>query len=163
GSNAIGIFSAFIADEGVELRGVEAGGRGATLGDHAARFSGGRPGVLQGTYTYVLQNDDGQIGLTHSISAGLDYAAVGPEHALLHDQGRAIYTTADDEEALNAFQTLARLEGIIPALESAHAVAEAIKIAPAMRPDQIILINLSGRGDKDIFTVARALGVEVER
>ncbi|MBO9390480.1 MAG: tryptophan synthase subunit beta [Roseiflexus sp.] len=161
GSNAIGIFSAFIADEGVELRGVEAGGRGATLGDHAARFSGGRPGVLQGTYTYVLQNDDGQIGLTHSISAGLDYAAVGPEHALLHDQGRAIYTTADDEEALNAFQTLARLEGIIPALESAHAVAEAIKIAPAMRPDQIILINLSGRGDKDIFTVARALGVEV--
>ncbi len=161
GSNAIGIFSAFIADEGVELRGVEAGGRGMTLGDHAARFSGGRPGVLQGTYTYVLQNDDGQIGLTHSISAGLDYAAVGPEHALLHDQGRATYTTADDEEALDAFQTLARLEGIIPALESAHAVAEAIKIAPAMRPDQIILINLSGRGDKDIFTVARALGVEV--
>jgi len=161
GSNAIGIFSAFIADEGVELRGVEAGGRGTTPGDHAARFSGGRPGVLQGTYTYVLQNDDGQIGLTHSISAGLDYAAVGPEHALLHDQGRATYTTADDEEALDAFQTLARLEGIIPALESAHAVAEAIKIAPAMRPDQIILINLSGRGDKDIFTVARALGVEV--
>jgi tryptophan synthase beta chain len=161
GSNAIGIFSAFIADEGVELRGVEAGGRGTTLGDHAARFSGGRPGVLQGTYTYVLQNDDGQIGSTHSISAGLDYAAVGPEHALLHDQGRATYTTADDEEALDAFQTLARLEGIIPALESAHAVAEAIKIAPAMRPDQIILINLSGRGDKDIFTVARALGVEV--
>ncbi len=161
GSNAIGIFSAFIADEGVELRGVEAGGRGTTLGDHAARFSGGRPGVLQGTYTYVLQNDDGQIGLTHSISAGLDYAAVGPEHALLHDQGRATYTTADDEEALDAFQTLARLEGIIPALESAHAIAEAIKIAPAMRPDQIILINLSGRGDKDIFTVARALGVEV--
>jgi tryptophan synthase beta chain len=161
GSNAIGIFSAFIADEGVELRGVEAGGRGTTPGDHAARFSGGRPGVLQGTYTYVLQNDDGQIGLTHSISAGLDYAAVGPEHALLHDQGRAIYTTADDEEALDAFQALARLEGIIPALESAHAVAEAIKIAPAMRPDQIILINLSGRGDKDIFTVARALGVEV--
>ena len=117
--------------------------------------------MLQGTYTYVLQNDDGQIGLTHSISAGLDYAAVGPEHALLHDQGRAIYTTADDEEALDAFQALARLEGIIPALESAHAVAEAIKIAPAMRPDQIILINLSGRGDKDIFTVARALGVEV--
>ncbi|MGQ9548174.1 MAG: tryptophan synthase subunit beta [Roseiflexus sp.] len=162
GSNAIGIFSAFIADEGVELRGVEAGGRGMSLGDHAARFSGGRPGVLQGTYTYVLQNDDGQIGLTHSISAGLDYAAVGPEHALLHDQGRAIYTTADDEEALDAFQMLARLEGVIPALESAHAVAEAIKIAPAMRPDQIILINLSGRGDKDIFTAARALGVEVE-
>ncbi|MDW8215438.1 MAG: pyridoxal-phosphate dependent enzyme, partial [Roseiflexaceae bacterium] len=122
---------------------------------------GGRPGVLQGTYTYVLQNDDGQIGLTHSISAGLDYAAVGPEHALLHDRGRATYTTADDEEALDAFQTLARLEGIIPALESAHAVAEAIKLAPAMRPDQIILINLSGRGDKDIFTVANVLGVKV--
>jgi tryptophan synthase beta chain len=163
GSNAIGIFSAFIGDAGVELRGVEAGGRGATLGDHAARFSGGRPGVLQGTYTYVLQNNDGQIGLTHSISAGLDYAAVGPEHALLHDQGRATYTAADDEEALDAFQTLARLEGIIPALESAHAVAEAIKLAPTMRPDQIMLINLSGRGDKDIFTVARVLGVEVER
>jgi tryptophan synthase beta chain len=163
GSNAIGIFHAFLGDEGVALRGVEAGGRGITPGDHAARFAGGRPGVLQGTYTYVLQNDDGQIGLTHSISAGLDYAAVGPEHALLHDQGRATYTTADDEEALDAFQTLARLEGIIPALESAHAVAEAIKLAPAMRPDQIILINLSGRGDKDIFTVANVLGVDVAR
>ncbi|MCS6938381.1 MAG: tryptophan synthase subunit beta [Roseiflexus sp.] len=161
GSNAIGIFHAFLGDEGVALRGVEAGGRGITPGDHAARFAGGRPGVLQGTYTYVLQNDDGQIGLTHSISAGLDYAAVGPEHALLHDRGRATYTTADDEEALDAFQTLARLEGIIPALESAHAVAEAIKLAPAMRPDQIILINLSGRGDKDIFTVANVLGVKV--
>lgn len=161
GSNAIGIFHAFLGDEGVALRGVEAGGRGITPGDHAARFAGGRPGVLQGTYTYVLQNDDGQIGLTHSISAGLDYAAVGPEHALLHDQGRATYTTADDEEALDAFQTLARLEGIIPALESAHAVAEAIKVAPTMRPDQIILINLSGRGDKDIFTVANVLGVKV--
>ncbi|MDW8148750.1 MAG: tryptophan synthase subunit beta [Roseiflexaceae bacterium] len=161
GSNAIGIFHAFLSDEGVALRGVEAGGRGITPGNHAARFAGGRPGVLQGTYTYVLQNDDGQIELTHSISAGLDYAAVGPEHALLHDQGRATYTTADDEEALDAFQTLARLEGIIPALESAHAVAEAIKLAPTMRPDQIILINLSGRGDKDIFTVANVLGVKV--
>lgn len=161
GSNAIGIFSAFVPEEGVALRGVEAGGRGATLGNHAARFSGGRPGVLQGTYTYVLQNDDGQIGLTHSVSAGLDYAAVGPEHAQLHDQGRATYTFADDEEALDAFQTLARLEGIIPALESAHAVAEAIKLAPTMHPDQIILVNLSGRGDKDIFTVADVLGVKI--
>ncbi|GIW01822.1 tryptophan synthase subunit beta [Roseiflexus sp.] len=161
GSNAIGIFHAFLDDAEVALRGVEAGGRGITPGDHAARFAGGRPGVLQGTYTYVLQNDDGQIGLTHSVSAGLDYAAIGPEHALLHDQGRATYTVANDEEALDAFQTLARLEGIIPALESAHAVAEAIKLAPTMRPDQIILINLSGRGDKDIFTVAKVLGVDV--
>ncbi|NWG22299.1 MAG: tryptophan synthase subunit beta [Chloroflexi bacterium] len=161
GSNAIGIFSAFVPETGVALRGVEAGGRGTTLGDHAARFSGGRPGVLQGTYTYILQNDEGQIGLTHSISAGLDYAAVGPEHALLHDQGRATYTSVDDEEALDAFQALARLEGIIPALESAHAVAEAMKLAPAMRPDQLILVNLSGRGDKDIFTVADVLGVKL--
>ncbi len=161
GSNAIGIFSGFLADEGVDLRGVEAGGRGAGFGEHAARFSGGRPGVLQGTYTYVLQNEDGQIGLTHSISAGLDYAAVGPEHAMLHDAERAFYTSVNDSEALEGFQTLSKLEGIIPALESAHAVAEAIKMAPTMRPDQIILINLSGRGDKDIFTVADVLGVTI--
>jgi tryptophan synthase beta chain len=161
GSNAIGIFSGFLADEQVDLRGVEAGGRGTQLGQHAARFSGGRPGVLQGTYTYVLQDEDGQIGLTHSISAGLDYAAVGPEHALLHDSERAFYTSVDDDEALQAFQLLSRTEGIIPALESAHAVAEAIKLAPTMRPDQIILVNLSGRGDKDIFTAAEALGVEI--
>jgi tryptophan synthase beta chain len=161
GSNAIGIFSEFIADEQVELRGVEAGGRGRGLGEHAARFSGGRPGVFQGAFTYVLQDDDGQIALTHSISAGLDYAAVGPEHAHLHDDERAFYTSASDEEALAAFQTLSELEGIIPALESAHAVAEAIKLAPALRPDQIILVNLSGRGDKDIFTVADALGVAI--
>jgi tryptophan synthase beta chain len=161
GSNAIGIFSEFIADEQVELRGVEAGGRGRGLGEHAARFSGGRPGVFQGAFTYVLQDDDGQIALTHSISAGLDYAAVGPEHAHLHDDERAFYTSASDEEALAAFQTLSELEGIIPALESAHAVAEAIKLAPVLRPDQIILVNLSGRGDKDIFTVADALGVAI--
>ena len=161
GSNAIGIFHPFIDDERVDLRGVEAGGRGTGLGEHAARFSGGRPGILQGTHTYVLQNDDGQISLTHSISAGLDYAAVGPEHAQLHDEERAFYTSASDEEALNAFQTLSRLEGIIPALESAHAVAEAIKLAPTMQPDQIILVNLSGRGDKDIFTVADVLGVQI--
>ena len=161
GSNAIGIFSAFIADEQVDLRGVEAGGRGPALGEHAARFSGGQLGVLHGSRTYVLQDEDGQIALTHSVSAGLDYAAVGPEHALLHDQERAFYTSASDEEALAAFQTLSRLEGIIPALESAHAVAEAIKLAPTMSGDQVILVNLSGRGDKDIFTVADVLGVTI--
>jgi tryptophan synthase beta chain len=161
GSNAIGIFSAFIPEEQVDLRGVEAGGRGGDLGEHAARFSGGRPGVLQGTYTYVLQDDDGQIALTHSVSAGLDYAAVGPEHAQLHDQERAFYTAASDTEALDAFQMLSKFEGIIPALESAHAVADALKLAPTMRPDQIILVNLSGRGDKDIFTVAKELGVTI--
>ena len=160
-SNAIGMFSGFIEDEQVDLRGVEAGGRGTALGEHAARFSGGRPGVLQGTYTYVLQDEDGQIGLTHSISAGLDYAAVGPEHAMLRDSERAFYTSINDEQALAAFQTLSRTEGIIPALESAHAVAEAIKLAPTMRPDQTILVNLSGRGDKDIFTVAELLGVTI--
>jgi tryptophan synthase beta chain len=161
GSNAIGIFSGFVADEHVDLRGVEAGGRGKALGEHAARFSGGQLGVLHGSRTFVLQDADGQIALTHSISAGLDYAAVGPEHALLHDQERAFYTSASDDEALDAFGQLSRLEGIIPALESAHAIAEAIKIAPAMRRDQIILVNLSGRGDKDIFTVADILGVTI--
>jgi tryptophan synthase beta chain len=161
GSNAIGIFHPFLEDDGVAMRGVEAGGRGAALGEHAARFLGAKPGVLQGTYSYVLQDDDGQISLTHSVSAGLDYASIGPEHAWLHDTGRVTYTVASDSEALEAFQLLARLEGIIPALESAHAVAEAIKIAPTMRSDQIILINLSGRGDKDIFTVADILGVTV--
>ncbi|NJM06964.1 tryptophan synthase subunit beta [Candidatus Gracilibacteria bacterium] len=161
GSNAIGIFHPFLDDEDVALCGVEAGGRGATLGDHAARFLGARPGVLQGTYSYVLQDDNGQIALTHSVSAGLDYASIGPEHAWLHDRGRAQYTYVDDEEALDAFETLSRTEGIIPALESAHAVAEAIKAAPRMRRDQIILVNLSGRGDKDIFTVADVLGVGI--
>src|SRR6266545_3623784 len=161
GSNAIGIFNAFIADEQVDLRGVEAGGRGPELGEHAARFNGGQIGVFQGTRSYVLQDDDGQIATTHSISAGLDYAAVGPEHALLHDQERAFYTSADDAAALDAFQKLSRLEGIIPALESAHAVAEAIKLAPTMSKDQVLLVNLSGRGDKDIFTVAEVLGVTI--
>jgi tryptophan synthase beta chain len=161
GSNAIGIFHAFLEDEHVELRGVEAGGTGSKLGEHAARFSGGRPGVFQGTRSYVLQDAVGQISLTHSISAGLDYAAVGPEHAQLHDEERAFYTSASDAEALAAFQRLSQSEGIIPALESAHAVAEAIKLAPTMRPDQTILVNLSGRGDKDIFTVAALLGITV--
>jgi tryptophan synthase beta chain len=161
GSNAIGMFHGFLEDSGVDLRGVEAGGRGAILGEHAARFNGGRVGVLHGSHTYVLQDDDGQIALTHSISAGLDYAAVGPEHAQLHDEERAFYTSVGDDEALNAFQMLSRLEGIIPALESAHAVAEAIKLAPTMADDQVILVNLSGRGDKDIFTVAEVLGVTI--
>jgi tryptophan synthase beta chain len=159
GSNAIGIFHGFLNDEKVDLRGVEAGGRGTALGEHAARFSGGQLGVFQGTRSFVLQDDDGQIATTHSISAGLDYAAVGPEHAQLHDQERAFYTSASDEEALDAFQLLSRLEGIIPALESSHAVAEAIKLAPTMSKDQVLLVNLSGRGDKDIFTVADVLGV----
>lgn len=161
GSNAIGIFHPFLEDAGVALRGVEAGGRGATLGDHAARFLAASPGVLQGTYSYVLQDDFGQIVGTHSVSAGLDYASIGPEHAWLHDQGRVSYTTASDVEALDAFQQLSQLEGIIPALESAHAVAEALKVAPTMTPKQSILLNMSGRGDKDIFTVANELNVEI--
>jgi len=161
GSNAIGIFHGFLDDDNVDLRGVEAGGRGKALGEHAARFAGGQLGVFQGTRSFVLQDDDGQIATTHSISAGLDYAAVGPEHAQLHDQERAFYTSASDEEALDAFQLLSRLEGIIPALESSHAVAEAIKLAPTMSKDQVLLVNLSGRGDKDIFTVAEVLGVTI--
>jgi tryptophan synthase beta chain len=161
GSNAIGIFHGFLDDANVDLRGVEAGGRSTALGEHAARFSGGQLGVFQGTRSFVLQDDDGQIATTHSISAGLDYAAVGPEHAQLHDEERAFYTSASDEEALAAFQLLSRLEGIIPALESSHAVAEAIKLAPTLSNDQVLLVNLSGRGDKDIFTVADMLGVTI--
>jgi tryptophan synthase beta chain len=161
GSNAIGIFHPFVNDADVKLIGVEAGGFGPESKQHAARFAGGLPGVLQGTYSYVLQDEDGQIALTHSVSAGLDYASVGPEHAMLHDTGRATYTYATDAEALDAFQMLCRTEGIIPALESAHAVAEAIKLAPALPSDEIVLINLSGRGDKDIFTVADQLGVSI--
>jgi tryptophan synthase beta chain len=160
GSNAIGLFQAFRDDAQVRLVGVEAGGQGIESGRHASRFSDphlGRPGVLHGTYTYVLQDSDGQIATTHSISAGLDYAAVGPEHAFLRDLGRAEYTFATDDQVMEAFELLARLEGILPALESAHAVAEAIRRAPSMRPDQILLINLSGRGDKDLDTVTRAL------
>jgi tryptophan synthase beta chain len=149
GSNAIGIFHAFIPDDMVRLIGVEAGGTGPQLGHHAARFSGGLPGVLHGSYSYLLQDSDGQVALTHSVSAGLDYALVGPEHAWLHDQGRAEYVSVTDTEALEAARLLSRTEGLIPALESAHAVAEAMKHAP--RADgQIFIINLSGRGDKDI-------------
>src|SRR5215469_2352643 len=149
GSNAIGLFHAFLADEKVRLIGVEAGGRGDAIGQHAARYRGGAPGVLQGAYSFVLQDDNGQIALTHSVSAGLDYAMIGPEHAWLHDQGRAEYTSASDAEALQAARSLSRLEGIIPALESAHAVAEAMRRAPAAA-GKIFIVNLSGRGDKDV-------------
>jgi tryptophan synthase beta chain len=150
GSNAIGAFYEFIKDKDVKLIGVEAGGRGHALGEHAARFDGGGPGVLQGTYSYVLQDEAGQIALTHSVSAGLDYPAIGPEHASLHDEGRAEYVSATDQEALEACRKLAQLEGIIPALESSHAVAECIKRAPTMSQSGIVIVNVSGRGDKDI-------------
>ncbi|HEX3323479.1 MAG TPA: tryptophan synthase subunit beta [Terriglobales bacterium] len=150
GSNSIGIFFEFIKDKKVRLIGVEAGGRGETLGDHAARFRGGSPGVLQGTYSYVLQDAAGQIALTHSVSAGLDYPSIGPEHAWLKDTGRAEYVPASDAEALEATTVLARTEGIIPALESAHAVAETIKRAPKMKKSEILVVNVSGRGDKDV-------------
>jgi tryptophan synthase beta chain len=150
GSNAIGAFYEFIKDADVKLIGVEAGGRGRLLGEHAARFDGGGPGVLQGTYSYVLQDPGGQIAATHSVSAGLDYPAIGPEHALLHDQGRAEYVSATDQEALDACKALARMEGIIPALESSHAIAECIKRAPKMQASDIVIVNVSGRGDKDI-------------
>ncbi|MBW8746272.1 MAG: tryptophan synthase subunit beta [Acidobacteria bacterium] len=157
GSNAIGAFYEFIPEPNVRLIGVEAGGRGTALGEHAARFSGGLPGVLQGTYSYVLQNDAGQVATTHSVSAGLDYASVGPEHAMLHDQGRATYTSATDTEALDAVKVLSRTEGILPALESAHAVAEAIKQAPKLAKTDVILVNVSGRGDKDMGILAREM------
>jgi len=150
GSNAIGIFSAFLADRDVRLIGVEAGGRGTGLGEHAARFHGGAPGVLQGTYSYVLQDAAGQIATTHSVSAGLDYPGVGPEHAWLKESGRAEYVSASDTEALEACSVLARTEGIIPALESAHAVAECIKRAPKMKRSEVMIVNISGRGDKDM-------------
>jgi tryptophan synthase beta chain len=157
GSNAIGAFYEFIPEPNVALIGVEAGGRGSALGEHAARFAGGTPGVLQGTYSYVLQNDAGQIAATHSVSAGLDYASIGPEHAMLHDSGRASYTSATDDEALHATRVLSRTEGIIPALESAHAIAEAIKLAPKMDKIKIMIVNVSGRGDKDIGILTREL------
>jgi tryptophan synthase beta chain len=168
GSNAIGAWYEYLADANVALIGVEAGGRGTALGEHAARFQkngGGTPGVLQGTYSYVLQNDAGQVAATHSVSAGLDYASVGPEHAMLHDSARATYTSATDDEALDAVRVLSRTEGIIPALESAHAVAEAIKLAPTMGKDQILMVNVSGRGDKDIGIMTREMnlsGVEAK-
>jgi tryptophan synthase beta chain len=163
GSNAIGLFHAFLADASVKMLGVEAGGSGHQLGEHAARlaaaegFAGAHPGVLQGTYTYLLQTSDGQIATTHSVSAGLDYPAVGPEHAWLAEQHRAEYTAVSDEAALDAARTLARREGIIPALESAHAIAELISRAHRMSRDEIVILNLSGRGDKDMDILARHL------
>ena len=162
GSNAIGLFHAFLNDKGVGMVGVEAGGEGIRAGKHAARFQkGGSLGVLQGTRTFVLQDDDGQIMLTHSVSAGLDYAAVGPEHSYLRDLKRIEYTYATDDEALEAFQFCSRAEGIIPALESAHAVAHIMRVAPQMAKDKLIAICLSGRGDKDVFSVAAALGEKI--
>ena len=161
GSNAMGLFHAFLGDQKVKMIGVEAGGRGVGSGKHAARFSGGSLGVLQGTMTYLLQNEDGQIDLTHSVSAGLDYAAVGPEHSYLREIGRTTYTSATDEEALAAFDLLAREEGIVPALESAHAIAHVVKMAPTMKRQQVLLVNLSGRGDKDVQQVARMRGISL--
>jgi tryptophan synthase beta chain len=160
GSNAMGIFHAYIPDTKVRLIGVEAGGLGIASGKHAATLSAGSPGVLHGNRTYLMQDADGQIIETHSISAGLDYPGVGPEHAWLKDAGRAEYVNVTDEEALKAFHTLCRTEGIIPALESSHAIAYAMKIAPTMKRDQILLVNLSGRGDKDMHTVAKASGLD---
>ncbi len=161
GSNAMGAFYAYIEDKSVRLIGVEAGGHGLASGKHAATLCAGKPGVLHGNRTYLMQDENGQIIETHSISAGLDYPGVGPEHAWLKDSGRAEYVSVTDEEALNAFHTLTRTEGIMPALESAHAVAQAIKIAPQMGRDEVLLVNLSGRGDKDMHTVAKASGIEL--
>jgi len=160
GSNSIGIFHEFIKDKRVQLVGVEAGGRGSRLGEHAARFSGGSPGVIQGTYSYVLQDEAGQISTTHSISAGLDYPSIGPEHAWLKDTGRAEYVSASDAEALEACTLLARTEGIIPALESAHAVAEVLKRAPKMKKSDVLIVNISGRGDKDVGILRENLKLE---
>ncbi|MEJ2684703.1 MAG: tryptophan synthase subunit beta [Candidatus Sulfobium sp.] len=161
GSNAMGLFNEFLGDEGVRMVGVEAGGRGIAGGEHAARFAGGSVGVLQGAKSYLLQDADGNVLGTHSVSAGLDYAAVGPEHAFLKDSGRVRYSYATDEEALSAFEFLSRTEGIIPALESAHAVAEAVRMAPGLSKEEVIIVNLSGRGDKDVQHVARLMGIEL--
>lgn len=160
GSNSIGLFYEFLGDESVRMIGVEAGGRGTGFGEHAARFLAKRLGVLHGTYTYLLQDEHGQISPTHSVSAGLDYPSIGPEHALLHDMKRVEYTSVTDDECLEAFRVLAETEGIIPALESAHAVAHTLKIAPNMKQDQIMIINLSGRGDKDINTAIENISFE---
>ncbi|MCY4606981.1 MAG: tryptophan synthase subunit beta [bacterium] len=161
GSNAMGLFHPFLDDRTVDIIGVEAAGRGLESGEHAASITGGRPGVLHGNRTYLLQDDDGQIVEAHSISAGLDYPGIGPEHAWLADQGRVSYVSATDDEALEAFGLCSRLEGIIPALEPAHALAHVMKIAPALPNDHVICMNMCGRGDKDVFTVARALGVDL--
>jgi tryptophan synthase beta chain len=159
GSNSIGLFYEFLREPGVRMVGVEAGGRGPALGDHAARFSAPRTGVLQGTLSYVLQDENGQIAGTHSVSAGLDYPSVGPEHAYLHDIGRVEYTSVTDDQALEAFQLLSRLEGIIPALESAHAIAELVRLRDTLERDTVVVINLSGRGDKDVSQVADLVSI----
>jgi len=159
GSNAMGLFHTFVPDTKIRMIGVEAGGRGPQLGDHAARFSGGAPGVLHGTFSYILQDEDGQVVPTHSVSAGLDYPAVGPEHAAMHDTGRVEYTSINDDEALAAFHEISRLEGIIPALESAHAIAEAKKLK--VSSDKLVIVNLSGRGDKDVTEVARLMKLKL--
>jgi len=161
GSNAMGLFHPFLDDPEVAIYAVEAAGRGLETGQHAASLTGGRPGVLHGNRTYLLQNEDGQIEEAHSISAGLDYPGIGPEHAWLHDTGRVTYVSATDDEALEAFQLCSRLEGIIPALEPAHALAHVMRAAPSLPRDHIMVVNMSGRGDKDIFTVAEALGAEI--
>ena len=161
GSNAMGLFHPFLDDDGINIIGVEAAGDGIETGRHAASITGGRPGVLHGNRTYLLQDDDGQITEAHSISAGLDYPGIGPEHAWLHDMGRVSYVSATDAEALEAFQLCSKLEGIIPALEPAHALAHVAKIAPGLPKDHLIVMNMCGRGDKDIFTVAEMLGVEI--
>jgi tryptophan synthase beta chain len=161
GSNAMGVFHPYIQDTAVQLIGVEAAGEGIATGHHAATLCAGRPGVLHGNRTYLLQDEDGQIIETHSISAGLDYPGVGPEHSWLKDSGRAQYVAATDEEALHAFHTLCRMEGIMPALESSHALAHAMKIAPGMGKDKVLLVNLSGRGDKDMHTVAKFSGIDL--
>jgi tryptophan synthase beta chain len=163
GSNAIGLFHPFLQDRQVRMIGVEAGGKGIRPGQHAARFQGGQLGVLQGTKTFILTNADGQIELTHSVSAGLDYAAVGPEHSYLRDAGRVEYTFATDDEALAGFKMLSEMEGIIPALETAHAIAHVVKIAPAMSPNELIIVNCSGRGDKDVDQAAAAFGLKEKR
>ncbi len=161
GSNSMGLFYEFLEEASVKMYGIEAGGLGIERGKHAARFAGGSLGVLQGSKTFILQDEEGQIELTHSVSAGLDYAAVGPEHAFYHDSGRIEYTYAIDEEAMEAFDLLSRLEGIIPALESAHAVAYCLKLAPTLGRDKVVIVNLSGRGDKDVMQVAKIKGVEL--
>jgi tryptophan synthase beta chain len=161
GSNAIGFFFDFLEDKAVRLIGVEAGGRGIARGEHAARFEGGKLGVLQGAKTFILQDQDGQIELTHSVSAGLDYAAIGPEHAFYREQKRIDFAYAVDDEVIEVFQQCSRLEGIIPALESTHALVHGFKRAKAMRKDEILIINLSGRGDKDVNQVAKLLGVKL--
>jgi tryptophan synthase beta chain len=161
GSNAIGLFHPFLDDREVKIVGIEAGGRGLDGDEHCASMNAGRPGVLHGNRTYLLQNEDGQIKDGHSISAGLDYPGVGPEHSWLRDSGRVEYVPILDDEALEAFQVTTKVEGIIPALESAHAIAHAMKIAPSMGKDQVVIVNLSGRGDKDVHTVAKMMGMEI--